>query len=271
MRRAASETPPSAQTSLGLGARVMTPAQAAHAHPLRHKSSKHFSAPVPQKTARVPNVGTQIYRATPPSMDAQHGERIARILSPPSPSTEVRRAASPQTSPTASSAGKDEAELDAWDAKHERKMLDLEISNKSLLSVNATLEATKIKQTKELKALRQQLVLNRLEADSDANGSPLLEENMFPGLFSMDMIRNDDGLPAQVMRAMSRQDVELNEVLSRCRVSIDALINEARAAMVSRPDAAGRTVLHPSEYEKEEHEDMHTQPHNSLEAALILL
>lgn len=48
------------------------------------------------------------------------------------------------------------------EAKSNRKMADLEITNRSLLSINSSLEATKNKQAKEIRELRRKLRETRL-------------------------------------------------------------------------------------------------------------
>lgn len=48
------------------------------------------------------------------------------------------------------------------EAKSNRKIADLEISNRSLLTINATLEASKSKQAKEIRELRRKLRETRL-------------------------------------------------------------------------------------------------------------
>ena len=53
------------------------------------------------------------------------------------------------------------------DARHARKLLDLEISNKSLLAINATLESSKVKLTKELRELRHNMMVGK--TNSEAN------------------------------------------------------------------------------------------------------
>ncbi|KIM31862.1 hypothetical protein M408DRAFT_6888 [Serendipita vermifera MAFF 305830] len=60
------------------------------------------------------------------------------------------RAETPQAEP-------DEDSIFAEEAKSNRKILDLEISNQSLLTVNTMLEATKLRQTREIKELRRKL------------------------------------------------------------------------------------------------------------------
>ncbi|EUC59218.1 cytochrome P450 family protein, putative, partial [Rhizoctonia solani AG-3 Rhs1AP] len=50
-----------------------------------------------------------------------------------------------------------EVDTEREEARSNRKMADLEISNKSLLAINASLEATKSRQVKEINALRRRL------------------------------------------------------------------------------------------------------------------
>lgn len=139
------------------------------------------------------------------------------------------------------------------DAKHERKLLDLEISNKSLLAINTALESTKVQQAKELRALRQQMFHTQLERASDPNEVYGLEADaMAPGLSELldsTKLQDKESLPAQLARALAQQDEELQEMHTRCRHAIDAMLDEARAALLAQPNAdAGKSrVLHASE------------------------
>ncbi|KAG8756253.1 hypothetical protein FRC14_003214 [Serendipita sp. 396] len=71
--------------------------------------------------------------------DGEHGD-----------SFEFDRASTPQNGP-------DEDDIFAEEARANRKILDLEISNQSLLTVNAMLEATKLRQGQEIRELRRKL------------------------------------------------------------------------------------------------------------------
>lgn len=140
-----------------------------------------------------------------------------------------------------------------FDAKNERKLLDLEISNKSLLVINATLESAKLKQAKELRMLRQQIFHAQVEQASDPTEVYGLESQAVGGelaeLLQTTKMQDKESLPAQVARAFAQQDEELHEMHARCRQTIDTLMEEARAAILARPDGeqSKSRVLHPSE------------------------
>ena len=136
---------------------------------------------------------------------------------------------------------------DVWDAKHERKLLDLEISNKSLLAINAALESTKVKQAKELRELRQQVMRERMEAPDESLSSM---DTTLGKLLDPSKLQEKHALAADVVRAFMVQEEELDVLHARCTGAIDTLLHEARAALLAQPDtdAVGRSkVLHPSE------------------------
>lgn len=148
---------------------------------------------------------------------------------------------------------------DAFDAKRERKLLDLEISNKSLLAINETLETTKVKQTKELRVLREQLHVGQLERAVDTEDVPSLGMDRLgiglADLLHTSKMQDKESLPKQVARAFAEQEEELQEIHVRCRTLVDTLLDEARAAILAQPekDAGGKSrVLHISELSSDE-------------------
>lgn len=140
---------------------------------------------------------------------------------------------------------------DIMDAKHARKILDLEISNKSLLAVNAALEASKVKMTKELRILRQQLVMEKVDATQSED--PLGLDGLHASLADMwENRRTSDkwSLGGEVLQVLKRQDQELSESHERCREMIDTLLEEARTALLSQPSGVEKhtcKVLHASD------------------------
>ncbi|KAE8265821.1 hypothetical protein A4X03_0g2 [Tilletia caries] len=63
------------------------------------------------------------------------------------------------------------AAVAAIDAKKERKMLDLQITNKSLLAINANLEKERLKMSKEMRELRRKTAIAAAAAASGTTGS----------------------------------------------------------------------------------------------------
>ena len=137
------------------------------------------------------------------------------------------------------------------DARHARKLLDLEISNKSLLAINATLESSKVKLTKELRELRHNMMVGKTNSEAnheEISGSirTALDELLHP----MSGANKKDSLGVEVLRIYSQQDQETDTIYRRCCAKIDELLKEARSAILAKPvpDAApGGKILHPSE------------------------
>ncbi|WFD44613.1 hypothetical protein MPSI1_003281 [Malassezia psittaci] len=172
---------------------------------------------------------------------------IANASSAPVPST-------PVTSTLESSQLSTESDtLNIYDAKQARKVLDLEISNKSLLAINANLESTKLEQTKEIRALRKQMFHTQLENATDPSQIFALETNgtseSLNRLFASVQTSDAPTLPQQVAHAIKQQDDELQQFHTRMHLTMDTLLEEAREAILSRSEyeVSKSRVLHASE------------------------
>ena len=137
------------------------------------------------------------------------------------------------------------------DARHARKLLDLEISNKSLLAINATLESSKVKLTKQLRELRHNMMVGK--TNSEANHEEIsgsIRTSLDELLHPMSGANKKDSLGVEVLRIYTQQDQETDTIYRRCCAKIDELLKEARSAILAKPvpDAApGGKILHPSE------------------------
>jgi len=141
---------------------------------------------------------------------------------------------------------------DIWDAKHERKLLDLEISNKSLLAINAALESSKVKLTREVRELRQQYLAKTIEPSISGEDSETDHiHSAFAELMKPNSNSASSNLGAELAEAMAQQDRELEQIHSRCRATIDQLMDDARTAILLQPGPEilpAAKVLHPSEF-----------------------
>ena len=137
------------------------------------------------------------------------------------------------------------------DARHARKLLDLEISNKSLLAINATLESSKVKLTKQLRELRHNMMVGKTNSEAnDEEISGSIRTSLDELLHPMSGANKKDSLGVEVLRIYSQQDQETDTIYRRCCAKIDELLKEARSAILAKPvpDAApGGKILHPSE------------------------
>ncbi|KAL5640098.1 hypothetical protein ACGC1H_007405 [Rhizoctonia solani] len=119
----------------------------------------------------------------------------------------------------------DDAERE--EARSNRKMADLEISNKSLLAINASLEATKSRQVKEINALRRKLRESRL----------VLPHSAYLAL------EQKDPLETKEFEEEDNEDSEENDVtqtqadatFNRVRGLLDQLIIDAKHALEAKP------------------------------------
>ncbi|KAG9081726.1 hypothetical protein FS749_007440 [Ceratobasidium sp. UAMH 11750] len=115
------------------------------------------------------------------------------------------------------------------EARSNRKIADLEISNKSLLAINATLESTKARQAKEIRDLRRKLRESRL----------VLPHHTFVALEQTDPLK--DIVPESGSledEDDSDDDVTQNqadETFARVRLLLDGLIADAKTALETGP------------------------------------
>lgn len=154
---------------------------------------------------------------------------------------------------------------DILDARHARKLLDLEISNKSLLTINATLESTKVRLTKELRELRHNMMLQK--TSSEPTHGKELSDSIRPSLAELLHPISDankrHGLGVEVLHLYAQQDQEMDVIHKRCCAKIDELLKEARSAILAKPDpnkSLGGKVLHPSELQ---HDTLDNAPVNA--------
>ncbi|CAE6419998.1 unnamed protein product [Rhizoctonia solani] len=122
----------------------------------------------------------------------------------------------------------DDAELgQREEARSNRKIADLEISNKSLLAINASLESTKARQAKEIRDLRRKLRESRLVLPPSTY---LALEQKDPletkGAFQEDDSDSDDNDVTQT---------QVDETFDRVRSMLDQLINDGKKALAEEP------------------------------------
>ena len=150
-------------------------------------------------------------------------------------------------SPTSETSGVSTLEqAEAEEARRNRKLLDLEITNKSLMAINAALEVTKLKQAREIRDLKRRLRdgrgLSLAPGEIGALASPGDEDD---GDYFEDA---DEGL---------EEDPELEAAHMRCKNLIDQMLTRARTSILSSyepPQSTGGKVLHPSELEQMQQE-----------------
>jgi hypothetical protein len=138
----------------------------------------------------------------------------------------------------------------AQDAKKNRKILDLEITNKSLLAINSGLEVVKLQQAREIRELKRRLREGRtpdttasFEDDEDDSGD-------FEG-DNESHTTEEEGI----------LDLELEKAHARCKSMVDAMVNQARESILYKyemdPKHKGTNrVLHPAEIEMMQGQEM---------------
>lgn len=133
---------------------------------------------------------------------------------------------------------------EALEAKKNRKILDLEITNRSLLAINSGLEVVKLKQVHEIRDLKKRI----REGRSLGNKLGLIEDGVAgEGNVDAEPIESEDDEEAPL-------DVELEPAHNRCKSLIDKMVEQARQAILYKyePESerkGGNRVLHPAEVE----------------------
>uniref|UniRef100_V5E4H3 Uncharacterized protein n=2 Tax=Kalmanozyma brasiliensis (strain GHG001) TaxID=1365824 RepID=V5E4H3_KALBG len=139
---------------------------------------------------------------------------------------------------------------EADEARVHRKLLDLEITNRSLLAINSALEVTKLKQAREIRELKKRL--------RDGKGLPVAatsRSSAGSAAFSdeddlTDSDDDDDDL-------LVKDDPELEAAHQRCKLLVDHMVEQARKAILAehdKPEHTGGKVLHPAELEEMQRE-----------------
>ncbi|EPQ26956.1 uncharacterized protein PFL1_05591 [Pseudozyma flocculosa PF-1] len=135
---------------------------------------------------------------------------------------------------------------EAEGARNNRKLLDLEITNKSLMAINAALEATKLKQAREIRELKRRL--------REGRGATMGPDEIAAQLASSLSDDDDEGDYFEDADDDGEEDAELEAAHQRCKTLIDSMVSRARQAILSKyvhEDAGlGGKVLHPLELEQ---------------------
>ncbi|KAF9270667.1 hypothetical protein L218DRAFT_993242 [Marasmius fiardii PR-910] len=111
------------------------------------------------------------------------------------------------------------------EAKSNRKIEDLEITNRSLLAINSVLESTRHRQAKEIRELRRKLRESRL----------ILPPQTYRIIASNneDELEADDESDEEDEQTLDRSD---DNAFMRVRMLIDDLVESGRRALASKPE-----------------------------------
>ncbi|KAG5647724.1 hypothetical protein DXG03_008447 [Asterophora parasitica] len=114
-------------------------------------------------------------------------------------------------------------------AKSNRKIADLEITNRSLLAINASLESAKHKQAKEIRELRRKLRESRLILPPHAFRA--VTSPLSSSITSSASLSSDDSDDSDAER-----DEDGDEVYKRIKVILEGLLHAGRQALERKPD-----------------------------------
>lgn len=153
-----------------------------------------------------------------------------------------------------SRASEDETEgAERAEAKSNRKMADLEITNRSLTAINSTLEATRHRQAKEIRELRRKLRESRL----------ILPPSTYQQLKSEEEEEEDEEEVSEDDSDIVKGNGPGNEGYQRVRLLLENLIETGKRALESTPSDFGTgagtkvTVLSAEEVENWNDSDDH--------------
>ncbi|KAG6882815.1 hypothetical protein C0993_009038 [Termitomyces sp. T159_Od127] len=134
-------------------------------------------------------------------------------------------------------------------AKSNRKIADLEITNRSLLAINASLESTKHTQAREIRDLRRKLRESRL----------ILPPPAFRAVNDADPTDDSDSDDDD---DEDEDDAAQDEVFVRIKTMLDNLLETGRAALQTQPRESAAKVLSADEvrsWTEEDGPDIHAQ------------
>lgn len=124
----------------------------------------------------------------------------------------------------------------------------MEITNRSLLVINASLEATKHKQAKEIYELRRKLRESRL----------ILPPRAYKAVTSSDPADEDDEDEDDPEGASDSEETEGDETYKRIKMILDRLLVTGKAALETRTeDFSGRTTSTAKVLSPQEQRDYH--------------
>ncbi|KAG8731446.1 hypothetical protein FRC11_004126 [Ceratobasidium sp. 423] len=129
----------------------------------------------------------------------------------------------------------DDAEQGQREARSNRKIADLEISNKSLLAINATLESTKTRQAKEIRDLKRKLRESRL----------VLPPSTYLALEQKDPLETKGSFEEDSDSEDNVTQTQADETFDRVRSMLDRLIKDGKEALNAKPPVPEEKVKKP--------------------------
>ncbi|TBU40345.1 hypothetical protein BD309DRAFT_967674 [Dichomitus squalens] len=117
-------------------------------------------------------------------------------------------------------------------AKSNRKIADLEITNRSLMAINSTLEATKNKQAREIRELRRKLRESRLILPPPAYRA--VKSSLSPEDLAEEEDDDDDEEDEEDENGLL--EGKADEAYRRVRSILDTLLESGRRALESKPE-----------------------------------
>ena len=147
-----------------------------------------------------------------------------------------------------------ELDAEAQEAKKNRKILDLEITNRSLLAINSGLEVVKLKQANEIRELKKKVRdVRGLGTRMGMQGGENSEDEEVDD-------EDDEGTDDSASFTEGPLDAELEAAHVRCKTLIDGMVNQVREAILYKYEMepntkSGNRVLHPVEVEMMESQE----------------
>ncbi|KAI0322997.1 hypothetical protein OF83DRAFT_3789 [Amylostereum chailletii] len=185
-------------------------------------------------SSTAPTFHSYLNGAKPPDVDHVPRNAFDAIVDLFDPSSRRSSAASTvQNTLSTLSVPKSEGSQIRQEAKSNRKIEDLEITNRSLLAINSSLEATRHKQAKEIRELRRKLRESRLILPPRAYRA--VKSSLKPEEVADDEDQDDEEEEEEegdVPDAFTAHD----ETYKRVRGLLDGLLESARKALASTPE-----------------------------------
>ncbi|CAO1621165.1 unnamed protein product [Jaminaea pallidilutea] len=131
----------------------------------------------------------------------------------------------------------------------ERKIADLEITNRSLLAINSGLEVSKHRQAREIRELKRSLRQGSgLSEDVETASTTLSDRSSYfdegdDAIAALEEDVDDADVSGGVAMRKPKEDPGLEASHQRCKSMIEAMMQQARQALSSQPARAGSLAL----------------------------
>ena len=160
------------------------------------------------------------------------------------------------------------------DSFHLLQIEDLEITNRSLMTINSSLEAAKHRQAKEIRDLRRRLRESRLILPPKTYRLVTGQAGNTPSDANPDDEDDDSDDETEELSALDAEKIN-DEGFKRCRGLLETLLEDGRRALESKPEdfevepRSAAKVLHAEELRSEADPDERDRHDDDADASML--